>query len=304
MTSIEIRPASGYADLERWVAVRNEVVPDDPADPGMVALLRAGELEHVNLLAWRDGEVVGVGMLTTDRIALASEHPYVEVLVPARHRGQGVGTALLADVSERARKLGMQGLHVDAREEDAYSLGFLERRGFVEQFRSDRFVLELARANPADPAAPDGVSIHWLGERPDLVPAAYEVAAATYPELAGPVSRLAGTQHEWQLYELGDPRVAFDLTPVAMAGDEAVGFGILLSAENGTLGMHRVTVVLPAWRRRGVGSALTRAQIAAAKRASLERLEAWAWTDVQRSLFASLGYAARAASIDFFGPLQ
>jgi GNAT superfamily N-acetyltransferase len=304
VTSIEIRPASGYADLERWMETRNEIVPDDPGDPGMLALIRAGELEHVNLLAWRDGEVVGIGMLTADRIALESEHPYVEVMVPERHRGHGVGTAILADVSERARKLGMQGLHVDARAEDAYSLGFLERRGFVEQYRSDRFVLELAGVDPVDPAAPDGVSIHWLAERPDLVPAAYRVAAATYSELAGPVSRLAGTQHEWQLYELGDPRVAFDLTPVAMAEDEAVGFGILLSAENGTFGMHRVTVVLPGWRRRGVGSALTRAQIAAAKRASLERLEAWAWTDVQRSLFASLGYTARAASIDFFGPLQ
>jgi GNAT superfamily N-acetyltransferase len=302
--TLEIRPASGFADLERWTATRNEVVPDDPGHPGMLALIRAGELEHINLLAWRDADVVGVAMLTADRIALASDHPYVEVMVPERHRGRGVGTALLADVSERARRLGKQGLHVDAREEDAYSLGFLERRGFVEQYRSDRFVLELAQVDPVDPVAPDAVSIHWLADRPDLVPAAYQVAAATYPELAGPVSRLAGTLHEWQLYELGDPRVAFDLTPVAMAEGEAVGFAVLLSVEGGTFGMHRITVVTPDWRRRGVGSALTRAQIAAAKRASLERLEAWTWTDVQRSLYASLGYTARAASIDFVGPLQ
>jgi GNAT superfamily N-acetyltransferase len=126
----------------------------------------------------------------------------------------------------------------------------------------------------------------------------------TYPELAGPISKPAGTLHEWQLYELGDSRVAFDLSPVAMAGGEAVGFGVLLSVENGSFGMHRITVVLGDWRRRGVGTALTRAQISAAKRASLERLEAWAWTDLQRRLYASLGYEPRAASIDFFGPLQ
>ena len=302
--TVEIRPASGYADVERWVATRNEVVPDDPGHPGMLALIRAGELEHVNLLAWQDGEVVGIAMLTTDRIALASDHPYLEVMVPERHRGRGVGTALLAELSERVRRLGKHGVHVDAREEDTYSLGYLERRGFVEQYRNDRLVLELTHVDPVDHAPPEGVSIHWLGERPDLVPAAYGVAAATYPELAGPVSRLAGTLHEWQLYELGDPRVAFDMTPLAIAGDEVVGFGILLSVENGTFGMHRITVVLPDWRRRGVGSALTRAQIAAAKRASLERLEARAWTDLQRSFYASLGYTARAASIDFFGPLQ
>jgi len=31
--AIEIRPVSGYADLERWVATRNEVLPDDPDSP-------------------------------------------------------------------------------------------------------------------------------------------------------------------------------------------------------------------------------------------------------------------------------
>ena len=301
---MEIRPASGYADLERWVATRNEVVPDDPGDAGRMALIRANEPEHVNLLAWRDGEVVGIGMLTADPMALTSNDPYVEVMVPQRHRGRGIGTALLADISERVRRLGKRGLHVDARENDADSVGFLERRGFVEQRRADRLVLEVAEVNPLDPAPPDAVSIHWLAERPDLVPAAHRVAAETYPELAGPRSMLAETLHEWQLYELGDPRVAFDLSPVAMAGDEAVGFGIVLSVENGKFGMHRITVVLPAWRRRGVGAALTRAQIAAARHASLERLEAWAWTDLQQRLYASLGYRRVGASIDFFGPLQ
>jgi hypothetical protein len=37
---------------------------------------------------------------------------------------------------------------------------------------------------------------------------------------------------------------------------------------------------------------------------SIETSGSCTWADVQRSLFASLGYAARAASIDFFGPLQ
>jgi GNAT superfamily N-acetyltransferase len=302
--TLEIKPASGFADLERWVAVRNEVVPDDPGDPSMMALIRATELEHVNLLALRDGDVVGIAMLAADPNSLESDHPYVEVMVPPRHRGRGVGTALLSDISERVRRLGKHGLHVDAREDDVYSVEFLERRGFVEQDRADRFVLDLAHADPVDAAPPDGVSIHWLGDRPELVPAAFQVATETYPELGGPISKQAGTLHEWQLYELGDPRVALDLTPVAVAGDEAVGFGALLSVEDGRFGVHRITVVLPAWRRRGIGAALTRAQIAAAKLASLERLEARAWTDLQRRLYASLGYEQRAASIDFFGPLQ
>ena len=61
--TIEIRPASGYADLERWVATRNEVAPDDPESTTMMALIRASELEHVNLLALLDGEAVGFAAL-------------------------------------------------------------------------------------------------------------------------------------------------------------------------------------------------------------------------------------------------
>jgi predicted N-acetyltransferase YhbS len=61
--------------------------------------------------------------------------------------------------------------------------------------------------------------------------------------------------------------------------------------------------VLPQWRERGVGSALTRSQIAATKRAGYERLEAWVWTDLQKRLYGALGYERRGAAIDFFGPL-
>jgi len=303
--TIEIRTASGFADLERWVATRNEVAPDDPDDPTMIALLRASLLEHVNLLAVQDGEVVGTAMLAGDPNSLESDHAYVEVMVLERHRGRGIGSALLTELSELVRRLGKQGLHVDAREDDAYSIAFLERRGFVEQeYPADHVVLELARVDAAAAPPPDGVSIHWLADRPDLIGSAFEVASQTYPELGGPISKQAETLQEWQLYELADPQIALELTPIAVAGDQAIGFGAMRRIDDGKVGVHRITVVRPPWRGRGVGSALTRMQIAAAREASLERLEAWPWTDLQKRLYASLGYERVGASIDFFGPLQ
>jgi GNAT superfamily N-acetyltransferase len=303
--TIEIRPASGFEDLERWVATRNEVAPDDPDDPTMIALLRASLLEHVNLIALDGGEVVGAGMLAGDPNSLESDHAYVEVMVPQRHRGRGIGSALLSELSERVRRLGKQGLHVDAREEDSYSIGFLKRRGFVEQeYPADHVVLELARADSTEAPPPDGVSIHWLADRPDLMPSAFRVAAETYPELGGPISKQAGTLQEWQLYELADPQIALELTPIAVAVGEAVGFGALRRIEGGKVGVHRITVVQPTWRRRGVGSAMTRRQIAAAKQASFQRLEAWPWTDLQKRLYSSLGYERVGGMVDFFGPLQ
>jgi GNAT superfamily N-acetyltransferase len=303
--TIEIRPASGFEDLERWVATRNEVVPDDPDDATMIALLRASLLEHVTLLALEEGRVVGTGMLAGDPNSLESDHPYVEVIVPERHRGRGVGSALLAELSERVRRLGKHGLHVDAREDDAYSIDFLERRGFVAQEHpADHVVLDLGRLDPPEVFPVEGVSLHWLADRPDLLGSAFQVAAETYPELGGPIAKQAATPHEWQLYELADPQIALELTPIAVADDEAIGFGVVRRIENGKVGVHRITVVRPAWRRRGVGSAMTRMQIAAANVASFERLEAWPWTDLQKRLYASLGYQRVGASIDFFGPLQ
>lgn len=301
--AIEIRTVSGYGDLERWAATRNEVVPDDPDDPAMMALVRASELDHVNLLAYEGDEVVGTGMLAADPKSVESSHPYVEVMVPDRHRGHGVGTALLTELSERVRRLGKEGLHVEAREHDAYSVEYLRRRGFVEQDRADHLVLELDAREPREPRSPEGVSVVWLADRPDLVHAMFAVAAETYPELGGPVSKQAGTLNDWQVYELSDPRIALELAAVAVAGDDVVGFGTLLRIGDDKVGVHRITVVLPAWRGRGVGSALTQSQIAAARRASYERLEAWVWTDLQKRLYRSLGYERRGASIDFFGPL-
>jgi GNAT superfamily N-acetyltransferase len=244
-------------------------------------------------------------MLAGDPNSLESEHAYVEVIVPERHRGRGVGSTLLAELSERVRRLGMRGLHVDAREGDSYSIDFLERRGFVAQeYPADHVVLDVGRLETPEVLPVEGVSIHWLADRPDLLGTAFQVAAETYPELGGPIAKQAATPHEWQLYELADPQIALELTPIAVADDEAIGFGVVRRIENGKVGVHRITVVRPAWRRRGVGSAMTRMQIAAANVASFERLEAWPWTDLQKRLYASLGYQRVGASIDFFGPLQ
>jgi ribosomal protein S18 acetylase RimI-like enzyme len=165
-------------------------------------------------------------------------------------------------------------------------------------------VLELDRVEPPAPSSPEGVSIHWLADRPDLMASAFEVAEETYPELGGPIAKQAGTLQNWQLFELADPQIALDLTPIAVTADQAVGFGALRRIDGGKVGVHRITVVRPAWRGRGIGSAMTRMQIAAAMQASFERLEAWPWTDLQKRLYASLGYERVGASIDFFGPLQ
>ena len=191
--TVEIRPVSGYGELERWVAARNEVLTDDPDSAEMMALVRASELEHVDLLAYEDGEILGTGLLGGDPESVESSHPYVEVTVPERHRGRGVGAALLAELSERARRLGKEGLVTESRAHDAYSIAFLERRGFVELGRSAKYVLELSTYEEPEASQAEGVDVVMLADRPDLLPGMYEVAESHVPR-GGRVPGKAGRE--------------------------------------------------------------------------------------------------------------
>ena len=296
--AIEIKVVSGYAELERWVAARNEVVPDllDTDTVALKVLMRASQAGRVDLIAYDDGEVVGTGLLAGDLGTLRSSHPYVEVMVPARYRGRGVGTALLREVSDRLRQTGREGLQVEARSDDAYSLRYLERRGFVEVDRWTQLFLELDAYGPAEPALPQAVEITWLSDRPDLLEAMFALAVATGRDQTG-------SFQAWQVYELGDPRFRLDLTAVAVAEDELIGYATFLEFSEERTGCNRVLTVLPSSQEHRIGEALTRAQIAAAKRAELEVLFAWAPSGPLHDLYLSLGYEPRTASIDFQGPL-
>ena len=303
--TLEIRPVTGYSELERWVATRNEVLPDDPDSPQMMALVRANELDHVDLLAVEDDEILGTGLLGGDPASVGSSHPYVEVTVPERHRGRGVGAALLLELSERARRLGKEGLITESRAQDAYSIAFLQRRGFVEAGRAAKYVLELSRYEEPDASRPDGVEVVMLAERPDLLPGMYEVAKATYPEVGGYQARQAESMHEWQLYHLGSPGTALDMTPLAVVNGEVIGFATMIVQTGGTTAEHRIAAVRADWRRRGIATLLLRTQLAAAKRAGLETIVAWGRSGHPGQPYGTkLGFELETETVSFRGPLQ
>src|SRR5437016_1224788 len=89
----------------------------------MMALVRARELHRMDLLAFLDGQPAGAAMLAGDPASVGATHPYVDVRVPERFRGRGVGTALLADLAEGARRQGKKGFECSVLTSDAHSLG-------------------------------------------------------------------------------------------------------------------------------------------------------------------------------------
>ena len=303
--TLEIRPVSGYEELERWVEARNEVLPDDPDSAELMALVRASELDHVDLVAFDGGEIVGTGMLAGDPASLESSHPYVEVTVRESYRGRGVGSALLRDLSERARRLGKKGLACESRAHDDYSITFLERRGFAATGSAAMYDLDLAAFDDTPPTPPEGVTLAMVADRPDLLQGMYRVAELTFPEMGGYQARQTRSFLDWQLYQLGSPGIAFDMSPVALAGDDVIGFATLIRRPDGLTAEHRMAVVLPDWRRKGVATTLLRTQLAAAKRANIQTVIGWVRSRHVGVVYGPrLGFEPRAETIEFRGPLQ
>jgi RimJ/RimL family protein N-acetyltransferase len=151
------------------------------------------------------------------------------------------------------------------REGDEASLRFAAHRGFEEVNRDVDVLLEVA---PDDgEVAPGIVELHEEHLR-----GTHEVAAECIPEMALPQHAEVRPFDEWVAEERRNSPVAF----VALDGDEVVGYARLYSIpalphrlENG------LTAVRRSHRRRGIATALKRAQIA------------WAATNGYRELVTS-----------------
>ncbi len=286
--SLEVREVSSYEQLERWVAVRNAISHEDPQDVQKVTFLRAHESERVDLLAYVGDEPVGTALLAGDPLSSASPHPFVEFGVLASFRGRGIGTALLRELSDRARLLGKEGLTTECETSDVDTESYLRRRGFVEIDRWRRPTLDLGGLGPEEPHPP-GIELVWLTERPDLISGMYEVAAAVYPELSGYVARQADTLADWQTYEFSGPSALLDLSAVAIEGDRVVGFGTLLRLDEQAV-FQRMLAVRPGRRGRGIGRAILLAQAHAARAAGYVRLDSSRRVEGEPGLRSEVGF--------------
>jgi GNAT superfamily N-acetyltransferase len=301
--AIEVKSVSGYDDLATWVEIRNEAAPDDPETVEMMALVRARELHRIDLLAFLDGEPAGAAFLAGDPASVAASHPYVDIRVREDLRGRGVGTALVTALADGARDQGKQGFECSVLASDAHSLGYVERRGYQEIRRVDKWTLELTRDLPKH-EAPADVQIGWLAERPDLMNAMYDVAAEAYPEFGGWIARQADTLQDWIVYELGNPALPVELTSIAVAGDnEVAGFSTFIRLPDGRTASHRMVAVAQAWRRRGIARALVSAQLHGAKAAGYEQMVAWRRGETPDRAFTRLGFERGYSWIVFVGPL-
>jgi GNAT superfamily N-acetyltransferase len=91
---------------------------------------------------------------------------FCEVLVHPERRLQGLGTALLERVVERARELGVETLRSD--HETPAGAAFARNAGAVDEQRVVRSFLDLPNAELPEPRVPDGWRlVNWLERVPD-----------------------------------------------------------------------------------------------------------------------------------------
>ena len=141
--------------------------------------------ETRTFLALLAGEAAGYGTVGPFPGTEGEPHVTAAFGVVPELRRRGVGSALHRAISEHARRLGKDGLQVEAEEDDGESIAHLERRGYVEVERQKAVVLDLAGATPPDTEPPPGVEIVPRSERPHVLRGMYEVALEANADIPG-----------------------------------------------------------------------------------------------------------------------
>jgi GNAT superfamily N-acetyltransferase len=303
--------ATSVADLAAIAAIVNLVTPDDPTSIEEMRWADATYPGGTRILAEIDGRPVAVG--TVGRIYMYPpdfDGFWATLAVLPEARRQGVGSTLLAAVSDRARTAGKTALHVPASDARPDGIDFLVHRRFAEYERTKAVELSLAGHAPPPVDPPAGIRITTLAERPDLVPGVHAVALEAFADIpSGTEPIAAGELAEFRARDVDRPAIPPDAFMVATeaATDQVVGYASLLLVPGAVrrVAWHDMTAVLRAWRGRGIAAALKRATIAWAVEAGLERLETGNDTDnaPMRAVNGRLGYRPLPDLVVLRGPL-
>ncbi len=285
------------ADLLAIAAVVNEVTPDDPTSIDEMRWADATYPGAARFLAELDGRAVGVG--TVGRIYM---HPpefdalWATIAVLPDARRQGIGTALLTTVSDRARAAAKGWLHMPATDARPDGVEFLGRRGFTEFERAKIVRLQLAGLGPPSIDPPPGIRLTTLAARPDLVADVHAVAIQAFPDIpGGDAPDATGDLAEFRARDVDRPGIAHDAFMVAIdaATERVVGYASLIMVPGSrSVAWHDMTAVVRDWRARGLAGALKRATIGWAIAHGLEALETGNDVDnaPMRAVNAHLGF--------------
>ncbi len=302
--------AGDDAGLRAFVDIVNAVTPESPTSLEDIAWSDRTYPGGVRFLGSVDGRPVGAASVGRIYMYEPGFERYwfgVQVLPDARRIG--LGTRLLVACSAVARDAGKTGLETDVSERHADGLAFLERHGFEVVERAKMVQLDLRGLAAPAVGPPAGFTFTTLAERPDLERGVHAVAVAAYldiPNVDEPLA--AGSFDEFIARDVRRDGIPADGFIIALdeAGGAVAGWASLMFVPGSTtMAWHDMTAVGPAWRGRGLATALKRATIVWAIEHGLEILETGndEHNGPMRAVNIKLGYLPIPDQLTLRGPL-
>jgi GNAT superfamily N-acetyltransferase len=291
-----IRATESDADVDRWLAIRNEIFPTITLSRAVLDVQdRHGPEGRLKLIA----DDVGFAIVTP----AYSEHPHAWLTVGVLEaaRGQGIGTALWKAGAEHltalgvttARSLSIEGVEAGAR--------FLEQRSFVVAGRETALERDLRDLPPAPPL-PVGIQLVHVARDSALFRDVYELELETVRDIPGEEGVRVPAFDAWQEeLDAEGEAVALGLLD---AGD-LVGMAILsFPHEEPGVVWHWMTAVRASYRRRGLGVAIKHAalQAAAERGATISRTFNESRNVGMRRINEKFGYLPRPDLLKWEGP--
>jgi GNAT superfamily N-acetyltransferase len=243
-----IRAAESDADVDRWLAIRNEVFPAIAMSRAALDVQdRRGPEGRVKLLA----DDVGFAIVTPAHPE--DPHAWLTVGVLEAARGQGVGSALWTAGAAHLTELGVTTTRSLSIGGVASGARFLERRAFQVVGRETSLELDLRDLEPAGPA-PAGIEFAPLPLDGPLSRAVYDLEVETVRDVPGEEGVEMPPFEAWreELAAEGESAVVG-----AMDGDDLVGMAILsFPPDQPGVVWHWMTAVRASHRGRGIGRAI------------------------------------------------
>lgn len=262
----------GERDLHRLVSIQHAIQPNDPASVASYVDRRRQAEDMAWFLATDDGEDVGAGYAFVGWNS-APGTATVEAWTVRAARGRGIGHALYQALLAWAGGRGCLAVDTSVADDDPESLAWAERRGFREVGRSSSRTLDLRTIDAPVVAPPEGIEIAPWSERPGIERALYEVYCEATPDVPGEEGHDLPSFERWLEHDMRGASDRAVAVMVAFSGPYVVGYAKLrLPPEPTDTAWHDFVAVRRAWRGKGIGRALERAQIAWAKEHGFERL--------------------------------
>ena len=310
---VQAIPPGDDEGIAEYVRVRCAVTPENPDSAEHVAWEAASYPGETWRLLARDPGGAAVGTASVGRVWMHDagyERYWLGLWVLPEARRHGIGTALYTACSTIAREHGKTGFQTDVSEAQPDGVRFLAARGFREADRMKAVRLDLTGLARPDPVPPPGIRITSLAAEPALLAGVHRVAVEAFPDVpTGGDPLYAGSVEEFVIRDVdrpGSPRDAFMIAVEENTGNVAGYASLIFDPGSTTVATHQMTAVRPAFRGRGIATALKRATIAWAVDHGLEALETGndERNAPMRAVNAGLGYRPLPDWIGMFGPLS